>query len=38
MVFVKDKTQPVWTSESPQPTLDKILRDAKVPLPKQKDD
>jgi hypothetical protein len=38
MVFVKDKTHAVWTSDSPQPTLDKILRDANVPLPKQKDD
>src|SRR5262249_35831881 len=35
---VGDKVQPVWTSPSPQKALDTILRDAKVPLPKQKDE
>ena len=32
-VHVGDKKHAVWTSTSPQPTLDKLLRDAKVPLP-----
>lgn len=32
-VHVGDKQYPVWTSTSPQATLNKILRDAKVPLP-----
>ena len=38
MVMVGDKAQAVWTSAAPQKTLNKILRDAKVPLPKQKDE
>lgn len=37
-VFAGDKVQPVWTSASPQKTLDGFLRDAKVPLPRQKDE
>jgi hypothetical protein len=38
-VHVKDKAHAVWTSFSPRPTLDKVLRDAKVPLPpKPKDE
>jgi hypothetical protein len=37
-VHAKDKKHAIWTTGSPQKTLDKVLSDAKVPLPKQKDD
>jgi hypothetical protein len=34
-VYVGDNVQAVWTGNSPQRLLNRILRDAKVPLPKQ---